>query len=215
MTKEEQDAHVATIVKALEQTKKLLDQSNTRGKTRLPYYTSHHAEWAKEVIEQIVSSGVPHVLPIGDFTLNTQTVRWHQSTKYLTDHLDDDGEWKKKLDLIVASQSKKRGLLLSPRPESGCLKAYAIKPWRPDFEKFIEDAEEGDIKEWIGIPFTPEDVKYVYEAMLPYTDLFLWSMEPVYNPKALKIVRMTKEQAEMVLQQEHEKQDTRDTGNHS
>lgn len=209
MTKEEQDAKVAAIVKALETAKKLIDQSNTRGRTRLPYYTPKHAEWAKEIVDQIVTSGEPHVLPIGDFTLNTQTQRWHQSTKYLVDHLDtEDGEYKSKLALIVASPSKKRGLLLSPKPEPGCLKAYAIKPWKPEFEKFLETAEEGDIREWIGIPFSPEDVKYVYEALVPYSDLFLWSMEPPYNPKALKIVRMTAEQAQQVLENEKRNSDT-------
>jgi len=202
MTKEEQ---VQEIIKGLELAKKLLDQSNTKGRTRLPYYTPQWAEWAKEIIEQIVTSGEPHVLPIGDFTLNTQTVRWHQSKKYLLDHLDPEGKWKSKLDLIVASQSKKRGLLLSPKSEPGCLKAYAIKPWRPEFEKFLEVAEEGDIKEWIGIPFTTENVKYVYEALLPYTDMFLWSMEPQHNPKALKVVRMTQEQAQQVLDNENQK----------
>lgn len=183
------------------------NRSTQHGRRRQPYYQERYANWAKDLIDKVITTGKPYVIPIGDLAFNSIKLQWSQASKYLLDYLDKSGEYSDKLKLLSVSHDKNRGTIVSPKKVSGILKAYQTEEWRVKFQLWIEEVSNDTtmpVFERIGIGLSQDDAKWLNQFLEPLKDMFVWDINTVRD--TLKVIRVDKQKAEELLH-ENETQD--------
>lgn len=169
------------FIKALaEENKKLLSslkKANQIGSSRRPYYTEKWAGYVKEIFLAIKENAQPRLIPIGDMSDTTIKLQWYQGKEYLLDHMDPTGEFKELDKILVASPSRKRGLIISPVQKQGVMKSVVVQPWKPALEDFLETAQALDKFERVGVGLSEEDLLWVKSLLIELNDLFVWDVD--------------------------------------
>jgi hypothetical protein len=181
-----------------------LSKSSTRGKRRMSYYTPKYAAWARELIDKVISTGSPYMLPVGDLVMTSLRLQWCQATQYLVEHEDPKGEYAEKRKMITAERVGNRGIMISPKRVTGLLKAYQTEDWKVRFLEWVDQVqpqvtESGNLPvfERIGIGLSSEDAKWLNDYLMPLDDLFVWSCDTKHD--ALKVIRVDKSKVQEVL----------------
>ena len=176
------------------------------GHRRQPYFQERYANWAKDLIDKVISSGKPHVIPVGDLASSTVKLQWTQATSYLFKYLDKDGKYADLYKKLSVTHDKTRGTFISPKKVTGILKAYQTEDWKIRFHEWIDTVQPGEgnelaIFERIGIGLTEEDAKYINDFLTPLEDLFVWDINIIHD--TLKVIRIDKSRAEELLETEN------------
>jgi len=189
-------AFLKSLTATLETVAKSLGKSKQIGTSRKPYYDELYGGYVRELIDKVVSSGQPHIIPVGDHTFYTIRAQWYQGLEYLVDHLDPT--YRNKCGCLKVEGNHKRGLTISPKPEKGILAAYAIVPWKKPLLDFIDEAQHRDKFERIGLPLTEDDINWVIAQLNPVKDLFIYNIDE----RQIQIVRVDKSKLQNELDNE-------------
>lgn len=165
-----------------------LKKSTHSGNSVYSYYTEECAVEVKTVIEKLVSSGRPILLPLGDYSLSSVYNRWNQGKRYLKEHMDPDGKYAAILENIRATRAKSKGVILHLVAAQGAFAAaleLQQEDWRPGFRRFIDESEHGDVFERQGIALTAEDIEFCNQALQGVEHMFVYEI----NQRGIRIMR--------------------------
>lgn len=199
--------------KTLEETIALLksltleaNRATQSGRSRQPYYQKKYADWAKDLIDAVITSGKPYIIPLEGLSYITVKLQWSQGVKYLLDYHDKEGKYLDLIKKLNVDHSRHRGTTIAPKKVQGILKAFQTSDWKVAFQDWMENVKPAEnaasmpIFERIGIGLTQEDAKWLNDFLTPLEDMFVWDINPVRD--TLKVIRVDRSTAEELLNSE-------------
>lgn len=188
---------IKALLQSAEKLRLQLAASNTRGKTRRPYYTEKYALWAKGVIDQIFSRGdvlEGQQLGLHNPDIRPETIRtqWYQGVEYLVKIIDPS--YQEKVSQITATAHPRKGLILSIKPAASLAELIPVENWRNDIEDFLDESEPGNVLRKAGLPLREEDIIWLDDLLTPLRSsrdepLFAWE-RPNLKSGSVEIIRL-------------------------
>lgn len=139
------------------------------GNTRAPYYKEKYALQVKPIVDRLIATGKPQLVPLSEcgYTFNTLNSLLHQGWLWLIDNLDTPEEiyktWRAKTVLSRTANGIALFIKEKSTEEPSTLSFIEISnkedssKWRVELQDFLDSAPPGTKKKWIDLNLSAEE----------------------------------------------------------
>lgn len=159
-----------------------------------PYYKESYALDFKKYFDRLIAKPDKQLVISPDklrISVSTLQGRFYQAKKYLIDHLDPTGIYKKHSRNIKISRTPISLVLSYQRveiDETDCIECEARPGWKVQLEDFIDNSQPGTKFELERVYLSEEDVEYIRDVFVNMSEAFaVINLEVGYHK--LKILR--------------------------
>lgn len=138
------------------------------GRSRFPYYCDTAAAEVADIIDSVSAASPPQpfLWHSNSCTSSTLRCKWQQGLRYLIEHMDEDGEYKRLSDQLRIIMVAGVGLRICPIASN--LNTRVLTPvddnWKRDFQEFLARSEANSVFERIVI-LPPEEHEWLWNLV--------------------------------------------------
>jgi hypothetical protein len=165
------------IARLLLQTAHTFKTSYYQGGSYLPYFNEKVATQIKRIVDEILHSGKPMLIPSTDVQPQTLRNKFSQGKDFLLKNMDPEGYYARAFDRITTNLSPKKGLIVRLRPDESLNSALVMEDWRPDFINFISNPQNIGAKfHRLGIYLEDAEIARIKTELEPLKNMFLFEV---------------------------------------